>query len=134
MQLVAVAYLLISGPVIAQSTLLAIVQISGLILGGWAALSIKPRHWRAMSEPAEEAPLVVSGPYRFIRHPMYSSLLLLTLPMTLAPFNPARFCMWMLLVVVLIAKLRHEERILVRHFPEYERYARRTSHLVPFVY
>jgi protein-S-isoprenylcysteine O-methyltransferase Ste14 len=60
--------------------------------------------------------LVMRGPYRFVRHPLYLGELVSALG-----------------VVLQLVRTRYEERSLTAEFPEYEAYSQRTKRLVPFV-
>jgi protein-S-isoprenylcysteine O-methyltransferase Ste14 len=77
--------------------------------------------------------LVTSGPYRLVRHPIYSGILV-------AGVGTAIALSWMWLVVVGLAGVYFvysatvEERYLTEQFPDaYPRYRRSTKMLVPFV-
>jgi protein-S-isoprenylcysteine O-methyltransferase Ste14 len=80
--------------------------------------------------------LVVSGPYRYVRHPAYLGLLLSLLGLGLSSGN------WVVLAVAvalplaaILYRIRVEERALVRHFgPAYVDYAGRTRRLLPGIY
>jgi protein-S-isoprenylcysteine O-methyltransferase Ste14 len=76
-----------------------------------------------------------TGPYRFVRHPMYaaSSVMSCCAPLALASWValPA----FILFIPLLIARLLNEEQILRRDLPGYTDYCRRTRYrLVPFVW
>lgn len=80
--------------------------------------------------------LVITGTYRRIRHPLYASLMALTMSAYLKnPFNP-----WVILMTLgagssLLATALAEERENVRHFGEaYSRYMRSTKRFIPFVF
>jgi protein-S-isoprenylcysteine O-methyltransferase Ste14 len=87
----------------------------------------------AMPAPLDGAALKTGGAYAWVRHPIYTSLLLivlgwclLTTPWVLIPFG--------LLAVVLDAKRQVEERWLLATYPEYSAYRARVRWaLVPFV-
>ena len=74
------------------------------------------------------------GPYRFARHPIYTGMLLLCVGTALAR---GRLGAWVgvgLFCVGLWIKLRQEEALMLRHFPdEYPGYRKRVKALVPFV-
>lgn len=78
--------------------------------------------------------LVQSGPYKYIRHPMYTSVLLVTLMMVVNELTVVRIAVWFILLIDLILKLNYEEKLLTNHFDEYKSYLKRTKRLLPFVY
>jgi protein-S-isoprenylcysteine O-methyltransferase Ste14 len=107
---------------------------AGLLLGGWAALAMLQTRLSVLPDVPEGARLVVSGPYRLIRHPLYSSLLIASLGLVLAGAHWWRWLLWAALLADLVLKLRYEEGLLLRHFPDYAAYMRRTWRLLPFIF
>jgi protein-S-isoprenylcysteine O-methyltransferase Ste14 len=78
--------------------------------------------------------LVRSGPYRFVRHPIYSGLLLAAIGSALA-IGPG----WLVVLIgtgaYCVVSMRVEENDMAAAFPEqYPEYARHTKRLIPFVY
>lgn len=72
-----------------------------------------------------------NGPYRYVRHPIYSGVLLLAAGVTLTSASALKTSVFVLLVVVLSIKARYEERLLADRFPDYHSYTSRTPRLVP---
>ncbi len=97
------------------------------LLGLGRSLSVLPH-------PKDDAEMVESGPYRFVRHPIYCGLIvagagggpagrrLLTLGLALGLF------------LFFDVKSRREERWLMRKFPGYAAYRQRVHKLIPFIY
>lgn len=78
--------------------------------------------------------LVVHGPYRWIRHPLYSSAALLVTAISLITANWFFFVTGVALLCVLIARTRTEEENLVARFGEsYRQYMDRTGRFLPRV-
>lgn len=110
-------------------------QVAGVALGGWAGLWMTWRQRRPFSVtplPDAHPELVVDGPYRWVRHPMYTSLLMLVLPAALAG-GPASMTAGAALLAVLVVKHRFEDRLLAARFPGHADWKRRTGGLLPFV-
>ena len=103
-------------------------------LGGYALLVMKFRNFHILPHPVKNSEMVLLGPYRFIRHPMYTSVLLTMLALIVGDFSAARLAMWLVLAADLIVKLNYEEKLLVIRFPAYETYRLKTKRLIPFLY
>jgi protein-S-isoprenylcysteine O-methyltransferase Ste14 len=126
--------LALTGPLVARTPLFLVMELGALLLGVWALLTI---HWRDLTvvpDPRRGARLVRHGPYRWIRHPMYATLLLGGLALVLEAPSPLRWGIWLLLLVNLLFKLHYEEGLLAAHFPDYSDYMQNSKRLIPFVY
>ena len=84
--------------------------------------------------PKENAPLVRSGPFALVRHPIYSGGLIASVGIALMVTGWLTLVYVAALFVLLDIKSRQEERWLVEKFPDYRDYQRRVRKLVPFVY
>ncbi len=79
--------------------------------------------------------LVTTGVYRYIRHPMYASLLFLAIGAYLKrPLDPSGVAIFAVTVAAVFMTARAEERDLVAAFGEsYVAYMRTTARFIPFV-
>jgi protein-S-isoprenylcysteine O-methyltransferase Ste14 len=105
----------------------------GLALAVWARIYIGRNWGMPMSEKADPE-LVTTGPYRLIRHPIYSGIILALVGTTVAVS-----LYWLIAVVLLGAYFIYsavmEERYLTELFPEaYPRYKQSTKMLIPFIF
>ena len=132
-QLLCLGGILITGPVFASSPMALGLELLGFALGIWALGSMTFRNLNVLPDIRAGSRLVTHGPYRYIRHPMYSALLLVTLAMVLDALSTVRLILWIVLATDLWAKLWYEEQLLARHFEEYEAYQQRTKRLIPFL-
>ncbi|NVO19439.1 MAG: isoprenylcysteine carboxylmethyltransferase family protein [Bacteroidetes bacterium] len=112
---------------------LIIVAISAS-LAFWAILSMQLNNLKVTPSPGENARLITSGPYRIIRHPMYSSILLLAIPLVIHEFSLLRLFLAILLIIDLLIKLNYEERLLLTKFSQYKGYRSVTYRILPFIY
>jgi protein-S-isoprenylcysteine O-methyltransferase Ste14 len=108
--------------------------IGGGVIGLWAFLAMGFGNIRAFPEIPQHGRLVVHGPYRWVRHPMYTSVLVITLAWTVEYPLPFRMVLWVALVVTLWVKLGYEEQLLLARFPLYEEYRQRTKRIIPFLF
>ncbi len=132
-QFVCLGLIVFTGPWLAKTPVLFLMEMCGGFLGVWALLTMKLRHLSALPEVKPKSPLQTEGPYRWIRHPMYTALLLLTLALVIEEFSPLRGVVWCVLVVDLYLKLQYEEGLLLKAFPDYRDYQTRTHKLIPWI-
>jgi protein-S-isoprenylcysteine O-methyltransferase Ste14 len=106
--------------------------LASFLLAGWAVKVMRMGHFNIRPTIKSGAVLITHGPYRYIRHPMYASLLLAGLGLLLITFTWPRLVGFFALWVVLYLKLRIEERLLAEHFPDYSLYQKRSHRLFPW--
>lgn len=111
--------------------LAALLLLAGLGLGGWAMTSHPGGRFNIHPAPREGGCLVEQGPYRHIRHPMYSAVLLCGAGCAWAAATPLALVALGVLALVLVAKAELEERWLLQAHPGYADYRRRTRRFVP---
>jgi protein-S-isoprenylcysteine O-methyltransferase Ste14 len=111
----------------------AVVCVFGLFITVWARRTLAG-NWSSDVTFKQGHELVKTGPYRFVRHPIYTGLLVMCLG---SAIEIGRLRCWLSIVVVGIGfwiKLTQEESLMLRHFPDaYPVYQKRVKALVPFV-
>ena len=107
--------------------------VLGLIICIWARRTLAG-NWSSDVTFKQGHELIRSGPYRFVRHPIYTGLLVMSIGTALAV---GRLHSWLGVVVVAIGfwiKLSQEERLMLRHFPDqYPLYRKQVKALIPWV-
>jgi protein-S-isoprenylcysteine O-methyltransferase Ste14 len=133
-QFASLAAIALTGPLLADNMLLLALEMTGIALGIWAVIVMKPGNFNIIPDPPPSSKLVNSGPYRFIRHPMYLALLMTTLPLVLDSFSLVRLSFWLILMINLILKMDYEERLLVDGVENYDSYLGKSHRILPFIY
>lgn len=109
--------------------------IAGVSLRYWGILHLRHQFTRhVVVRPEDE--LVSSGPYRYLRHPLYTGLLLIAFGFSLY------FIHWGIALIgagltslALLYRIRIEEGMLIRHFGQsYQSWSKTRKRLFPFIY
>jgi protein-S-isoprenylcysteine O-methyltransferase Ste14 len=117
---------------LAAGILADLLVLLGLWIAIWARVTLGG-NWSSRVTLKEGHELIQRGPYRLIRHPIYSGLLLMVLgTATLAGRVGDSFAL-LICFCVFWVKARQEELLLTKHLPGYSEYMARTKALVPFV-
>lgn len=106
---------------------------AGIVLALWSRASLG-RSFTPFPKPIEGGAHVVSGPYRFVRHPMYFAVLLSLAGWSVLWESFTGALLTVATFVVLDLKAAREERWLEEAYPGYAEYRRRTRKLIPLVY
>jgi protein-S-isoprenylcysteine O-methyltransferase len=111
-----------------------VIGLAGAMLLAWASLLLG-RFLMHEAAVREDHILVVSGPYRLIRHPVYSGYLALLLGSGLASLNVVLLLLWPVSLLGILIQAQSEEQLLTARFGrEYESYAGQVGRLVPCVH
>ena len=115
------------------SALGALLVAAGLGLSVWARMHLG-RNWSAHVVVKEGHSLIRTGPYRRVRHPIYTGILLAFLGMAVAIGEVRAILAFGLALASFGYKALAEEARMRAVFPEYEEYRRESAALVPWVY
>lgn len=110
------------------------VQAGFFLLALWSRRHLG-RHWSTKVRIAEEHELVRSGPYRLVRHPIYTAMLGMALGTTIVSGQYHSLVGLLIIVVAYWRKIRIEEAVLREAFAaEYDEYRRKSWALVPLIF
>jgi protein-S-isoprenylcysteine O-methyltransferase Ste14 len=116
----------------ARSTGLALAAVA-LVIGIWSLIVLR-RSLSIYPAPLSDAELILRGPYRLVRHPIYLAVILGTVGLALATLNPTALVASLVFVPFFMAKSGHEEDLLIERYPEYREYRSTVSYrLIPWV-
>jgi protein-S-isoprenylcysteine O-methyltransferase Ste14 len=120
------------GPGLALFALALVVL--GLLVAYWARVHLG-RNWSGNVTVKEDHTLIRSGPYRWIRHPIYSGMTVALIGTALATGAPYGFIAMALILFGFLVRVGLEEALMRETFPgEYDDYSRHTARLIPGVF
>jgi len=117
-----------------------IIQTIGVIFAGagiafaiWARRNLG-RNWSGTPQIKVGHELVTSGPYRFVRHPIYTGMITALFGSALVG-GPSWCVAFIIFTIVFIMRIKKEEKFMMQLFPDqYPAYRARTKAIVPFVW
>jgi protein-S-isoprenylcysteine O-methyltransferase len=111
----------------------AILTVAGMLFSVWARLTLG-RNWSGTVTIKQDHELIQRGPYRIVRHPIYTGMLLAMLG-TAFIFGTARCFVGVPIVgLAFWLKVQIEERFMVQQFgAQYSDYRQQVRALIPFV-
>src|SRR6266481_8772834 len=111
----------------------AFLCVAGLGFALWARVTLG-RNWSGVVTLKEGHELVQRGPYRFVRHPIYTGVLIMFFATSLVQLQLAGFAGVLLMFAIFWIKLDREETLMLRQFPElYAAYQQGVKRIIPFV-
>jgi protein-S-isoprenylcysteine O-methyltransferase Ste14 len=112
------------------SPLVIVPQAGAVLLMAWARVTFGWRSFHLAANPTEGG-LVTVGPYRYIRHPIYSGACLFTVAGAAAHGSWSAAALCGSVLGGAIVRLRCEEVLLAARYPQYADYAAKTWRMVP---
>jgi protein-S-isoprenylcysteine O-methyltransferase Ste14 len=127
------AGLILMESVFSRSLVVIALQGAAAALMMWARITFGRRSFHATADPTA-GDLVTKGPYRFIRHPIYTAVCVFVLAGVAAHPSVAAYALAGLVVIGAIGRILAEETLLRAKYPAYADYSNRTSRMIPFVF
>ena len=110
-----------------------VLLVSGTAVGAWALAANRPGNFHIRPDPRPGGRLVERGPYRWIRHPMYTAVIACGIACAIVIGTTWGWLGVAALVLVLAVKAAVEERWMLVAHPGYQAYRARTKRFVPGV-
>ena len=112
-----------------------VMYVMGYLLMAWALITLRRNYQLGGSTPRSEDKMVMDGPYRLIRHPMYTAALSISLGLACLIQSWACFgvfCIYLVLILLLIPM--EEDRLRAAYREQYVGYQQKARKFIPFVY
>jgi len=109
-----------------------IVQVLAVLLMLWARFTFGRRSFHAIADPTEGG-LITSGPYHYLRHPIYAAIMYFLWAGILSHMSLWNVLLGLLATIGLFIRIFAEERLVTERYPNYAEYAVRTKRIIPYV-
>ena len=107
--------------------------ILGLIIGLWAINHNQRDNFYIQPNLKEGCQLITTGAYRYIRHPMYTSVTLMMLGVLVSTPTLLELLLFTTLIMVLVLKAKREEKLWCGHDEAYIEYKKSTKLFIPYI-
>jgi protein-S-isoprenylcysteine O-methyltransferase Ste14 len=109
--------------------------VIGFILMAWALVSLGHNYQAGGSDPRAADGMVMGGPYRLVRHPMYAAALAISLGLACLVQSLAFFSVFgIYLVLIALLIPAEEEGLRIAYGDPYFAYQKRVKSLIPFLF
>ena len=108
-------------------------QVIALLLMFWARKTLGMRSFHLSAEPTKGV-LITSGPYKYIRHPIYAAVCLFVLASVIGSFSLLSLLCALVVIIGAILRIFCEEKSLLKIYPEYAEYSHKSKRMIPFVF
>src|ERR1041385_6178841 len=114
--------------------------IVAILLSAGLVVAIAARHtlagnWSGVVAFKEDHELITTGPYQYVRHPIYTGMLLMILGTALSLATLGAAIGFLIILAGVLLKLKQEEMLLTQHFAQdYLSYKKHTRTLLPFIW
>ncbi len=128
-----ISLLVLVEPLFSDYIIGAFIQGLSICIGFWATFHLNKSRLSIFPSPKTGVQLIQTGPYKFIRHPMYFCLLVFFLPQI---FNGDGIyaIIYLSLIVTLELKSSYEEQRLKEEIQSYSTYIQSTKKIIPLIY
>ena len=130
---VAMVWLVLRHALFSPLPAVIVAQGAAVALMAWARITFGGRSFHAAANPTVGG-LVTTGPYHFIRHPIYTAACLFGWAGVLAHWSPINALLGVLLLAGAFARMLCEERLVAATYPDYREYSRVTKRMVPYIF
>lgn len=108
-------------------------QLIAAALMVWARVTFGRRSFHAAANPTAGG-LVTTGPYRIIRHPIYTAACLFGWGPIVVHLSLVSVALGILLLLGALVRMICEEQLVKQKYPEYVEYAKVTKRMVPYLF
>ncbi|MBN1633384.1 MAG: isoprenylcysteine carboxylmethyltransferase family protein [Ignavibacteria bacterium] len=132
-QVIFIAFLVFTGKIFVSNIIFIILMFTAVFPSLWAVFHMRDKI-RFTPAPSKGAKLITAGPYKYIRHPMYATVISVALLWIFIDFSFLRLVVYLFIIINMIVKIYYEENILINSFEGYREYMTMSKRIIPFIF
>ncbi len=117
-----------------ENLFLTSIFIGGTVATLWSLRTMQLQYFSPFPEPPKKHKLTQSGLYQYVRHPMYTGIMLVGLTLVFSNQSFQILLIYLILIYVLDQKTSLEEKLLSKMYPEYKTYKQKAKKFIPYLY
>jgi len=130
---ISIIIMLVTGNFLSESPFIIIGQLLSVGFSIWARRSFPKERFSIHAEPSNGF-LLTKGPYKYVRHPMYTSALFLIWISIAGHLSILTVTIGVIVTTVILIRIINEEQLLSLRFHDYKEYRLKTKTIIPFLY
>jgi len=130
---ISLVYLVENKYILTENPFVIGIQILSIVFMLWARFNFGWRSFHASANTSKGA-LITHGVYKFVRHPIYASVLFFFWSILIAYPILEVFLAVIMITIGSLIRIYLEEKSLFKTYPSYKGYAKHTKRVIPFVY
>lgn len=132
-QFLCILFLIIYQPIF-ELSVYSYIRVFSILLALWAVVESRKGKLGILPKVLNGSSLITTGPYKLIRHPMYTSLLIFFSAGLIQKPTILNSIVYAILFLTLMLKVEYEESLLIKAYSEYKEYKNKSHRLIPFIY
>ncbi len=134
LQFLCMGYIVFTGPIVTSNIVVLSIEVFALFLVAWTLWTIKFDKFSLLKQSTKKSRLVPKGPFVYIRHPIYTALIILSTSWIYTQINIFRVLVWVILMVSVVLTIIYYEHVLSKTVSDFGLYKQRTYRIIPFIY
>ena len=133
-QIVCIAYIVVTGPIFTNNIFILLFEVIAIFNIFWTLWTIKIDKFSLFKSESKLRRLIPKGPYKYIRNPVYSSVLIIAVAMVINSFSFTRLMFLIVLIVSILLSTILIDNQLGKKISDYSLYKQKTYRLIPFIF
>ena len=114
LQFLCMGYIVFTGPIVTNNIVILSFEVFALFLIVWTLWTIKFDKFSLLKQSTKKSRLVPKGPFIYIRHPIYTALIILSTSWVYSRLDIPRVFVWGILMVTVVLTIIYYENLFIK--------------------